>query len=400
MSDHGFPRCIVAEEALREGMQIESADISVDDKLRLLDALSRTGVHMLMVGSFVSPKWVPQMAHMDELMQRFEPRPGIIYTALALNQKGVEGRRQYADKLAPELRVGRTGVHLCDVFVQRNAARTQRQEIDSIPARVQHAVDQGFEEATISINAAWGSNWLGEFSHERRVGLLQLQYDAWTAAGIPVTRAWIGDPMSWNTPRPMERLLDHMMETWPSITEYTLHLHDARGMAMLTAYAALRRFSPEHTFILDTGLGGMGGCPYCGNGRMTRMVPTEDWVNLLHEEGIETGIDLDGLIECAWLAEEIVGHELWGRVSKAGPRPRGEQLYAMDMPFIETEAEAQHFRLGPQVYAGCRSPYAKPITSPDRDALGLARDRAAVSASGTAAGADSGTPTGTEGDRA
>ncbi len=76
--------------------------------------------------------------------------------------------------------------------------------------------------------------------------------------------------------------------------------------------------------------------------------------------------NLDKLIEAAHLAEEGVGHSLYGHVSKAGPRPRGDRLFAMDMPFIETEEQAQHFRLGPQVYAGARSPWKHPITSPAR----------------------------------
>lgn len=114
----------------------------------------------------------------------------------------------------------------------------------------------------------------------------------------------------------------------------------------------------------------MGGCPYCGNGRTTRMIPTEDLVHLLEAEGISTGVDLDRLIEAAWLAEEVVGHELYGRVSKAGPRPTSrDRLYDMDMPLVETFEQAQHFRLGPQVYDGCPRPWKQPITSPDRDAL-------------------------------
>ncbi|MDE3083471.1 MAG: citramalate synthase, partial [Acidobacteriota bacterium] len=80
---------------MREGMQIESADISIDAKLALLDALSATGLSTIVVGSFVSPKWTPQMAHVDELVQRFTPRPGVTYTALALNERGRERMRAY-----------------------------------------------------------------------------------------------------------------------------------------------------------------------------------------------------------------------------------------------------------------------------------------------------------------
>ncbi|MDE3223559.1 MAG: citramalate synthase, partial [Acidobacteriota bacterium] len=137
-------------------------------------------------------------------------------------------------------------------------------------------------------------------------------------------------------------------------------------VALLSAYEALRVLDPDCTLVLDSSIGGMGGCPYGGHGRMTRMIPTEDLVDLLNELGISTGVDVDRLIEAAAVAEEVVGHALWGHVSKAGPRPRGDRLFPMDLPFIETEEQAQHFRLGPRAYEGARTPWTKPIESPQR----------------------------------
>jgi hydroxymethylglutaryl-CoA lyase len=84
---------------------------------------------------------------------------------------------------------------------------------------------------------------------------------------------------------------------------------------------------------------------------------------MLEEMGIDTGVDLPKLIQAVWLAEEIVGHPLWGHVSKAGPRPRGPKLYPMDMPFIETLDQAKHFISGPSVYSGAPSPWKQPIAS-------------------------------------
>ena len=86
-------------------------------------------------------------------------------------------------------------------------------------------------------------------------------------------------------------------------------------------------------------------------------MPTEDFVDLCHEMGIETGYDLDKLIEAAVIAEEVVGHPLWGHVSKAGVRPRGKQIYPKEMPFVETLTEAAHFRKGPEVYEGQIAPW-------------------------------------------
>ena len=373
------PRVEIVEEGMREGMQIESADITVERKLELLDALSHTGLRTIVVGSFVSPIWTPQMAHIDELVSRFTPVDGVVYTALALNERGRERMRAYVPPLSEPDDVARTLVHLCDVFVRRNTNRSQQAEIDEWPTIIARAVESGATHAGIGINAAWGSNWLGPFDEATRTAMLQRQHDLWTAAGVKVDRVWIGDPMGWNLPDRVASQLASLRERWPEITRVHLHLHDARGTALLSAYEAWRTLGPACTLVLDSSIGGMGGCPYGGHGRMTRMIPTEDLVDLLSELGVATGIDLDRLIDASLLAERVVGHPLWSHVAKAGPRPRGERLFAMDLPFIETELEAQHFRLGPAAYPNARSPWRSPITSPARDALvGPGRDPGAT----------------------
>ncbi|MBP3037477.1 citramalate synthase [Arthrobacter sp. zg-ZUI100] len=363
-----LPRVSLVEEALREGMQIESADIPVDRKLQLLNVLSRSGLTNIVIGSFVSPRWVPQMGRIDELASRFEPADGVSYTALALNAKGRERIAQYAHKLtADDPKVGVSRFHLCDVFVQRNTARTTAQERSSLAATVEEAKAAGAVEAEVCVNAAWGSNWVGPFTQHQRMEALRTQITAWEEAGIPVTRVQLGDPMSWNTPKAVRAQIALIKQTWPQIHRFQLHLHDARGMAMLSAYEAMYQLEESDHLVVDTGLGGMGGCPYCGNGRLTGMIPTEDFVHLLESEGIETGIDLSVLIEAAALAAEMVGHDLWGRVSKAGPRPEGADVYPMDMPFIETFEQAQHFRFGAKAYQGASTPWKQPITSAQRD---------------------------------
>lgn len=362
----GYPKVEIIEEGMREGMQIESASIPVDAKVELLDALSDTGLETIVVGSFVSPRWTPQMAEIDELLRRFSPREGVRYTALALNAKGRERMAAYLPPLSWSAGPPRTLVHLCDVFVRRNTNRSQQDELDALPDLVAKAVASGAQAAGIAVNAAWGSNWLGPFDEAERMRQLRHQHQLWDDAGIPVTKVWLGDPMAWNMPDQVASQIRTIRATWPDISTFHLHLHDARGSAPLSAYAAMQELDDHQTLIIDTAIGGMGGCPYCGHGRMTRMIPTEDFVDLLHELGIETNVDLDRLIEAVHLAERVVGHELWGHVSKAGPRPRGDRLFAMDMPFIETAEQAQHFRLGPSVYDGAPKPWRQPISSAKR----------------------------------
>ena len=367
-SHQSHPTVVVIEEGMREGMQIESVDIALDDKVRLLDALSGTGLRNIVIGSFVSPRWVPQMAEIEELVARFTPVDGVTYTALVLNARGAERRAEFAPPITVPSAV-RTQLHLCDVFVRRNTGRSQADEIAAMPATISAAVAEGRTDAIVAVNAAWGSNWLGAFSLEQRMRLIELEVDAWAEHGVTPTKLWLGDPMSWCTPRAVEETVAAALARWPAFTQVHLHLHDGRGLALLSAYQVLRLLGPEHTLVVDTSIGGMGGCPYCGNGRTTRMIPTEDFVHLLEIEGIDTGVDLARLVDAAWLAEDVVGHELYGHVSKAGPLPAGDALYDMDMPLVETFEQAQHFRLGSSVYDNCPRPWKQPIESPARDAV-------------------------------
>ncbi|TDE11824.1 citramalate synthase [Jiangella asiatica] len=365
----GWPSVVIVEEGMREGLQIEDAAISVADRIELLDALSGTGLRRIVVGSFVSPKWTPQMAHIDQVVAGFTPRDGVVYTALALNAKGVERRAQHVPPLSLDGTLPATSAHVCDVFARRNTNRSQEQEIASWPATVERAVADGATRAQVGLGATWGSNWLGEFTHERRMELLDQQVRLWEDAGVEVTRVLLADPMGWHLPDQVEQDLKAMLRRWPSVRTFHLHLHNTRGVAPISVYSALRTLDQRHTLMLDASIGGMAGCPYCGNGRAATLMPTEDLVYLLEELGYDTGVDLDALIETVVLAERIVGHRLYGHVSKAGGRPRGERLYPMDLPFIETLDQAQHFRLGPEAHRGAMSPWPEPIVSPARDRL-------------------------------
>ena len=363
-----YPKVVYKEEGMREGMQIEDANISVEDKIELLDLLSETGLRNIVVGSFVSPKWTPQMTRIDEIVTGFTPQPGVTYTALALNSRGVERAKAYSPPLTIERDpYPRLSCHMCDVFVRRNTNRSQMQEMETWPRRVAQAQELNVKEAGIGTNASWGSNFLGEFPVDNLMAMLEKQHDLWDEVGINVRSVSMGDPMSHCTPAKVEESLYRVKEKWPEIDHFRLHLHNGRNMAIASAYAALRTLGPDDTLELDGTIGGFGGCPYCGNGRATGMAPTEDLLHMMEDMGIDTGVDIDKLIDCVWTAERIIGRELYGHVSKAGPRPKTvSQLYDMNAPFIETLEEARHFKQGPEVYVGGIYPYSQPIESPYR----------------------------------
>lgn len=361
-----YPRVHLTEECLREGMQIESADISVDDKLRLLDALSLTGLQHIVVGSFVSPRYTPQMRDIDELVSRFEPQPGVRYSALVLNARGQERADAHADKLTDAGISTYTYAHVCDTFTRRNVNRSQADEIAAWPGQVRDAVVRGVTRAGIGANAVFGSNFEGEFSLDETYALLDQQYRLWAAEGVTVDTVWLGDPMSFCAPHRITELLGEVRRRWPSISHFYLHLHDARGLALASTYTAIDTLSGEPVLdvYFDTTLGGIGGCPYCGNGRATGMAATEDVVNMLDGMGIETGIDLERLVEAVWLLEEIIGRPTPGHVGKAGPTPRSGGFYDPNIPFVETHEQALHFARGPDVLKGAPRPWKASIPSP------------------------------------
>ena len=364
-----WPQVKYKEEGMREGMQIENANISVEDKVSLLDALSETGLQNIVVGSFVSPKWTPQMARIDEVVTKFHPKPGVTYTALALNERGVERARQYSPPLTIEEDPWpRLYCHLCDVMVRRNNNRTQMQEMERWPQIVAQAQERNVREAGIGVNSSWGSNFIGDIGVDTLMTMLEKQHQLWDEAGIEVVSVSMGDAMSWCRPDKVEESIERVKDKWPETRHFHLHLHNARNMVIPSVYAAMRVLEPEDTLYLDGSIGGMGGCPYCANGRATGMAPTEDLLHMMDDMGVDTGINMDKLVDCVWMAEEIVGRALYGHVSKAGPRPKKlEELYDINAPFVETLEQARHFKLGPKVYEGGMSPYKEPITSPYRD---------------------------------
>src|SRR5205085_1428256 len=140
----------------------------------------------------------PQMAKIDEIVTGFTPQPGVRYTALALNERGVQRAKEYS----PPLTLGGRGIpslgcHQCDVFVRRNTNRSQADEIARWPGIVAAAKEAGAKEAGIGTNASWGSNFMGEFSMETRFGYLEREHAMWDEAGIKVTSISLGDPMGW-----------------------------------------------------------------------------------------------------------------------------------------------------------------------------------------------------------
>lgn len=371
-----YPQIIYTEESMRDGLQIEDASIPIEDKVALLDALSDTGLKRIVVGAFVSPKYTPQMAGIDELVRSFHPREGVTYLALALNEKGVERQRQYSPPLTIERTNGwmrgkpRLLCHMCDVFIRRNANRSQMQEMASWPVTIAAAKERKATEAGIGVNCAFGSNFVGDFTVDMVMKFLEMQHTLWDEAGIKVTEVWVGDPMGWCHPVKMEEIFTRIKRRWPGIRDFGAHLHNSRGMAMVSTYAAIKTLDSRDVLRLEGTIGGIGGCPYGGNGAATGMVATEDLMHMLDSMGIDTSVDLDKLVDCVWMLEDMIGRLAWGHVSRAGPRPtKTGEFFDSNTPFVETVEQATHFKRGSQMYEGSIRPWKTAITSPYLDRI-------------------------------
>ena len=353
MSEQIPKKVNIFDDTMREGLQIESPDIPVSEKLRLLDAIGEMGAKTVTIGSFAHPKWTPSMACIDEIADQFEPKPGITYTAAVFNKRGFERADGYFPKINVREKKFGTHVELCDTFARRNYNRTQAEQIAALENTVQSAANAGAEYGSVALGNPFGSNFEGSFSLEKRMNLLDLMISKWREVGIPVQKVSFLDAMGWNMPHTVKETLTEIKDKYPEIKTYHMHLHNTRGVTIASYYEALLLGATE----FDTSLGGMGGCPYCGNGRSAGHVPTEDFIHMCHQMGIETGYNLDKVIKAAVIAEEVVGHSLWGHVSKSGPLPEDSQCYPGDMPFVETLKEASHFRQGASVYEGQISPW-------------------------------------------
>jgi hydroxymethylglutaryl-CoA lyase len=305
-----LPRFVhINEEGPREGFQIESADIPTHRKVELVDALSETGVQHIQVTSFVNPKKVPGMADADEVARRFTRKPGVSYSALWLNSQGLD-RAVASGKF--DLR-GRISLCASDKFQQRNQGRSFAENLASQDGMIARYRAHGIPVEGAGIMAAFGCNFEGDIPPARLVELVGMIMEIAERNEVNVKRVSLSDTMAWATPYLIKQAVGAIRNRYPDL-KIALHLHDTRGMGIANAFAGLEM--GVDTF--DAAVAGLGGCPFAGHQGAAGNVCTEDLVFMLEEMGIETGIDLERLIEAARLAEDIVGHPLPGAVMRGG----------------------------------------------------------------------------------
>jgi hydroxymethylglutaryl-CoA lyase len=310
----------LTEEGPREGFQFEKHAIPTARKIELIDALADTGLRHINIVSFVNPKLVPGMADADEVVAGITPRPGVAYTGLWLNARGFE-RALASQRLTVEGLITLSG---SEPFLSRNQNRTIEQHVADQHAMVELYQAKGVAVTGGFIMAAFGCNFAGDVAPETVVRLVGETIDIAAQHGITLPHVTLADTMAWATPYAIKRVVSAVRDRFPDLA-LGLHLHDTRGMGIANAYAGLE-MGVAH---FDASVAGLGGCPFAGHAGAAGNVCTEDLVFLCDEMGIETGVDLERLVACAQLAEEVVGHPLPGSVMRGGPLTRLRQRLAI-----------------------------------------------------------------------
>lgn len=285
----------VREVAPRDGLQNEEP-IATAAKIELLDALSGTGVRRIEAVSFVHPRAIPQMADADEVWAKSWHNPDVRYSALIPNTRGAERA------LAAGFREIEVVVSASDTHNRRNLNRSTADSLDDIEQLIPLVHGSG---ATLEVIVAtsFGCPFEGDVDPDRVAGIVaRVRADG-------ADRIAFGDTTGMATPR---RVRDLLSAVRPDL----LHFHNTRGTGLANILTALDLGITE----FDASAGGLGGCPYAPGA--SGNVATEEVVHMLHDMGIETGIDLDRLIEAAALAERLIGRRLPSGVLRAGPRTR------------------------------------------------------------------------------
>jgi hydroxymethylglutaryl-CoA lyase len=309
-----LPRRVqINEEGPREGFQIEKGPIPTARKLDLIHSLARTGLSQIQCVSFVSATAVPGMADAEDVVRGLERKPGVRYTSLWLNEKGLQ-RAVATGKL--DIR-GTLSLTASEKFLLRNQKRTLQQNLDAQGGIIAMYKANGIAVDRASIMAAFGCNFGGDVVAHDVLAMTRQIMDLAIEHGLEIRTLSLADTMAWATPGSIRRTVASVRDKYPAL-EIALHLHDTRGMGIANAYAGLQ----EGVAIFDAAVGGLGGCPFAAHAGAAGNVCTEDLVFMCHEMGIETGIDLDALLEAARLAEDIVGHPLPGSVMKGGTLDR------------------------------------------------------------------------------
>ena len=287
----------LVEVGPRDGLQNEAQPISVADKVHLVDALSAAGLSYIEVGSFVSPKWVPQMAGSAEVFAQIQRKPGVTYGALAPNLRGFE------DALAAGVKEVAVFAAASEAFSQRNINCSISESLERFAPLMAQARQHGVSVRGY-VSCVLGCPYEGEIAPEQVAAVARELY------AMGCYEVSLGDTIGTGTAGATRRLFDVVGAQVPR-DKLAGHFHDTYGQAIANIYASLL----EGINVFDSSIAGLGGCPYAKGA--SGNVATEDVLYLLNGLGIDTGIDLDALMGAGQHISQVLGRPTGSRVAKA-----------------------------------------------------------------------------------
>jgi hydroxymethylglutaryl-CoA lyase len=293
----------VYEVSPRDGLQNETRILSVADKKELVAALAAAGLRQIEVTSFVSPRWVPQLADAADLVRTLPAMPNVTYSALCPNATGLERAR------AVGLKEVAIFLSASETHNAKNTNKSIARSLEVFEELIPVARDAGMRVRAY-ISTVWGCPYEGPVDPRRALEIAR-DLIRWG-----VYQVSLGDTIGVGTPLETQRICELFLGEFAP-EQLALHFHDTRGTALSNVLVGL--LTGIRTF--DASVAGLGGCPYAPGAAGN--LATEDLVYMLHGMGLETGIDLEALIAAGNVAERVVGRSLPGKVHQAGlPRIR------------------------------------------------------------------------------
>jgi hydroxymethylglutaryl-CoA lyase len=287
----------LVEVGPRDGLQNEPAPVPTDGKILLIALLADAGLKTIEAGAFVSPKWVPQMADSGAVFDRMEKRADVSYPVLTPNMKGLDAALEHG---AREVAIFGAA---SESFSKRNINRSIDESLDAFEGLCERALALGVKVRGY-ISCVLGCPYEGDID-PGIVARIAGRLDAMGCYEVS-----LGDTIGTGTPGETRRLIETVADRVP-LARLAGHFHDTYGQALANIWEAHRL----GIRVFDTSIAGLGGCPYAKGA--TGNVATEDVVYSFSRGGVETGVDLDALLEAAALAEELVGRPSVSRAGRA-----------------------------------------------------------------------------------
>lgn len=305
----GLPeRVTIYEVGPRDGLQNEARTVPTADKIALIDELSATGLQHIEITSFVSPKWIPQLADASEVARGVAQRKDVRFTALVPNRRGLD------TAMAAGMKEIAVFLSASETHNKKNVNKTIGDTLAAFDKTVGPALEAGLRVRAY-VSTVFGCPYEGDVPAQATIDLSKRLID------MGVYQLSLGDTIGVANPAQVQRILQTVFEH-VDLDKIAVHFHDTQGTALANCLVALTL----GVTTIDSSIGGLGGCPYAPGAAGN--LASEDVVAMLHGMGIETGIDLDALVACSKLAASFVGHELPSKYMKAhlGKQSRKRRL--------------------------------------------------------------------------